>query len=84
MSHYGKLSTMLEESSKNVSAIANVVAVKSKAFDMLASQQTQIEQLTRENRQLNMLIKQACEALQCDPDKLTETALRLLQNEKPA
>lgn len=75
---------MLEESPKNVSAIANMVAVKSKAFDMLASQQAQIEQLTRENRQLNMLIKQACDALKCDPDQLTDTALRLQPKEKPA
>lgn len=75
---------MLEEPSKNVSALANLLAAKAKAFDMLSSQQTQIENLTRENRQLNKLLKEACEALHCDPAQLTETALRLRKNEKPA
>ena len=75
---------MLEESTQNVSALASMVAAKAKAFDMLASQQTQIENLTRENRQLNKLLKEVCEAHQCDPDQLTETALRLRKSEKPA
>jgi len=77
--------TMLGDTTPNVkNALASVLTTKAAAFDMMAKQNATLETLTRENAQLNTLIKKVCDTLNCEPDKLIETATRLQPTDKPA
>ena len=70
------------ENTKNV--IAQMLTAKASAFDMLVKHTGTIEKLTHESRQLSMLIKEVCDALECEPHTLIETAKRLKPTDKPA